>query len=292
MSKLVKSFKGSEVPHRPTLGRYRRHPSDKPAGRKRIRRRVPEELIVLDLGEDVSSVWSPATGTRSEPSRIAIDADGDIRGFGFDADLLSTETSRQLTAVNVLDDSPARDHYVRSFLAWLIERSVVGFGEGLPVFVPMSPNAPPAEHRLVRQAVEDIGSEALVIHRPLAAAVALDLPVDEPVSHLMAEVSESHIDMAIIRSGSVVTSRRVPRHDKALVRLVTNESLNTLDPDDELEIRGGGVYLFGWSAPRHAATSLSAFDLPLAAPVGLGPTVLTGARVMAEHVLPWLLGSR
>jgi hypothetical protein len=34
---------------------------------------------------------------------------------------------------------------------------------------------------------------------------------------------------------------------------------------------------------------MAAIDLPLADPVGVGPTVLEGARTMAAEMLPWLV---
>lgn len=118
--------------------------------------------------------------------------------------------------------------------------------------------------------------------------MGLGIQTDQPGCHLLAEVSKGHIDLAVIRDGSVVTSRRVPGHENRLVGLVSGESLRSLDPDDELEIRDHGVYLYGWAAAGYAADSLSAIGLPLAAPIPRGPTVLIGACLMAEEVLSWL----
>lgn len=261
-------------------------------GHDKMRKHGIGGLAVLDLGEDVSSVWSPATGVRSNPSRVAIDAYGQVRGFGFDADLLASEPGRHLTATGLFGARPSRSYLVTSFLAWLMECADVAFYDGMPVFLPVLPTSSCPEHDLVRQAVDEMGGDAQVIHRPLAAAVAFDLEVDQPVCHLLAEVSEDHIDIAVVGAGSVVMSRRVARRDHAWIRSIIGETLRTLDPDGELEIRAEGVYLYGWSAPLHAAGALAAMDLPLAAPVGMGPTVLNGARVMAEAVLPWLLASR
>ena len=49
-------------------------------------------MVVLELGEYVSSVWSPATGVVAEPTRVAVDAHGQVHGFGFDADLLARDS--------------------------------------------------------------------------------------------------------------------------------------------------------------------------------------------------------
>lgn len=257
-------------------------------GHHRTRKSGVGSLAILDLGEDVSSVWSPIAGVRSEPSRVAVDAYGNVRGFGFDAELRASEPGRQLTAAGLFGTRPSHAHVVSSFSTWLIKRSNVTLSDGMPVFLPVSTSASCTEHNALRQAVEDMGGDAHVIHRPLAAAVAFDLEVDEPVCHLLAEVSEAYVDMAVVEAGSVVMSRRLPRRDHALIRHTVDESLRSLDPDGEQEIRAKGVYLYGWSAPLHAAGTLTAMNLPLAAPVGMGPTVLNGARLMAVAVLPLL----
>lgn len=247
--------------------------------------------MVLDLGEDVSSLWSPVAGIVAEPSRVAFDNEGRVMGFGFDADPLAGDPQHQLSVANPFKPGRWHEQLVRSFLLWLVGRSGIALTE-VPVFLPLPPNAARAGQSLLCRAVEEMGGDALVIHRPLAAAVALGIEVDEPECHLMAEVSESHIEMAAIKAGSVLGSRLVRRRDAELVRRSAAEHLNSLDPDEEIDVRDRGVYLYGWSAPRHAAETLNAFDLPLAAPVGMGPTVLNGARRMAEVVLPWLVTHR
>lgn len=245
-------------------------------------------MVVLEIGEYVSSVWSPATGVVAEPSRVAVDALGRVHGFGFAADLLARDSRNQLRATSPFEHGVWHRHVVGSYVSWLVERSGIALRGETPVFLPLPPSSAPADQALLHQAIEEMGGDAFVIHRPLAAAVALGLQVDEPVCHLMAEVSEAHIDIAVIRAGSVVVSRRVLRDDQAAIRLVTRESLGTLDPDDELDILASGVHLYGWAAPRHAAETLAEIDLPLAGPVGIGPTVFNGVRLMAKELLPLL----
>jgi hypothetical protein len=218
--------------------------------------------VVLDLGDDVSSLWSPITGTLSLPSSVAPEFDEPL---------------------------PRHKRAAGSFLASMLELSGNGSIQGLQVLLPVRPSLRNATHTIWCEVVEEVGGDPLLVHRPLAAGVALDIESDGRRSHLMAEVSEASIDLAVVRSGSIVCSRRFARRDKTGIRHFTDECLRTLDPDDELEIRDGGVHLYGWAATRHAAETMAAIDLPLAGPVGVGPTVLEGARTMAAEMLPWLV---
>lgn len=291
MTRFVKSIEGGGAPHRSFVRMHRRYQRSGFIGGK-LRHGGTEQLVAVDLGQDVSSVWSPATGSTAEPSLISLDAQGAIRRFGLDAHLLESEPNRRLRTVNLFDEHRAGDHLVGSFLCWLMERSKVVLCPGVSVFLALPPKPTSPDHAVVVRAIEQTGADVFEVHRPLAAAVAFDLPVDEPGCHLMAEVCETQMDIAVIRHGSVVISRRVHRLDDASVRSIMSETLRTLDPDDEIEIRTRGAHLYGWSAPRHAATSLAAIDLPLAAPVAPGATVLTGVRAIGENTLPWLMASR
>lgn len=246
-------------------------------------------MVVLDLVEDVSSAWSPATGVVAEPSRLAVDTRGHVHGFGVDADLLAGDPRNRLVAASPFSNVQRNHQLARSFVAWLVRRSGITLSGGIPVFLPLPAGSQQTDRAFLPEVVSEMGGDPLVIHRPLAAAMALGLQVDEPVCHLMAEVSESHVDMAVVRAGTVLLSERVLRDDGAAIGAVTRQSLGALDPDDELDIRADGVHLYGWAAPRYAAQTLDAIGLSLAAPVGTGPTVLTGARLMAEEVLPWLM---
>jgi hypothetical protein len=219
-------------------------------------------MVVLDLGDEVSSVWSPETGALSLPSPVPFDTD---RPLQWDT------------------------HAASSFLASLLERSGITAIQGLPVILPVALSPVNATHGIWYEAVEDFGGDPLLVDRPLAAGVALDIQRDGRRSHLLAEVSGASIALAVVRSGMVVCSRRIARHDVERMRHVTDEWLRSLDPDDELEIRDGGVHLYGWAASRHAAETVTAIQLPLACPVGSGPTVLDGARIMAAEMSPWLV---
>lgn len=255
--------------------------------RRRTGRPDGRDLLVIDVNEDVCSVWSSDTGIVAEPSRVAIDGAGKVRGFGLGADLLTESSGGQPRAVSLFDLDPSQS-LEAEFLTWLLERSGVGPIRGTSVFVPLEPGAAPERSNPWRRAIEEMGGDVLVIHRPLAAAVALGLDVDECSCHLTIEVFDTHIELAFIRAGSVAGSKRIARTDHAATSEFVEETLESLDPDEELEIRDRGVTIYGWSALRHVSETISAVGLPLARPIGRGPTVLNGTRAMAEEILPWL----
>lgn len=261
-----------------------RHFLDRRRGGKADRK----DWLVIDLNEDVCSVWSLDTGVVAEPSRVAVTSKGKVEAFGFEADLVGGRRGDGLAATNLFDLDASQGRLGDSFLAWLLKRSKVGPIRGIPVFLPLAPGAAQQDRNPWCRAIENLGGDVVVIHRPIAAAQALGLEVNESSCHLMFEVLETQVDLAVIRAGSVFASHRIERTDHATMQQVVEEILVSLDPDEELDIRDRGVSIYGWSALRYARETISAIGLPLSGPVGRGPTVLNGARAVAEGVLPWL----
>ena len=104
----------------------------------------------------------------------------------------------------------------------------------------------------------------------------------------MTEVSERLVEVSVIADGSVIASCHFLGSGLGRIGDTVDRMLRGIDPDDEFEIRASGMHLYGWAARRKASAVQTAIGLPLAASVGSGLTVVNGARVMAEEVVPWL----
>ena len=249
-------------------------------------------MLALDLSEDVSTVWSPAGGTVSEPSRVAFDADGAVTAFGFQADLHGGHPHRDLRVTSPLRSGVWQPEIAESYLVWLLRRAGVEALVNVPVFLPFRADMAPRTTRALCHRIAQMGGNPLVIQRPLAAALALGVWNDHgPRCHLMIEVSERLVEVAVIAEGSVVVSCHLLDRGFERVGQVVDDMLRGIDPDDEFEIRESGMHVYGWAARREASAVIKALDLPLASSVGSGLTVVNGAKTMAEEVLPWLMRS-
>jgi hypothetical protein len=246
------------------------------------------KIVIVDLGEDLSSVWSPTRGSVTEASRIALDGDGRVAGFGVDADLVAGRRHRGLTVRTPRQLGVVQPGALGAFLGWLFRRAGLAHLDGGAVLLPLSTGLGPAERGLWCDIVADLGGEPLVTHRPVAAALEIYASSARLRAHLMIEISEDSVDVDVVAEGCVVSSRHVPHRDYKAVGRAVNELLATLDPDDEIDIREEGMNLYGYTARRDALAVLASVDIPLASRVGSGLTVLAGAKVMADETAPWL----
>lgn len=247
-------------------------------------------MAVVDIGTDFSSIWNPAGATLSEPSAVAIDHAGAIRGFGVEAILAQAHRRNHLViekpfaAGRLLDPVMAE-----TYLAWLFEKAGFVDVDSIPVFLPL--HADSSADTPLSRLVAGLGGDPVAIHRPVAAAIDLDIAANSASNHLMVELWEEGAEVAVIRGGLVVGSETVHTSNRELAVAAINRALDKVEPDAEHEIQEMGIHLYGWAAHQDALTLASMTTVRLASPLGSGATVLTGARLLAESVLPWLAGS-
>lgn len=246
-------------------------------------------MAVVDIGPDFSSIWNPRAGTLCEPSTVAVDSSGTARSFGLEAILVQARRGKQLMIEKPFAASRHLDPTMaEAYLIWLFAKAGFMGVDAVPVFLPMHAASPP--ETLLSQFVSDLGGNPIVIHRPVAAAIGLDVVADRASSHLMVELWEEGTEVAIIKGGAVVLSEMVHSRSGELAVAAIDRLLYGIDPDAELEIRGLGMHVYGWAAQHDALGLASVTTMPLATPLGSGSTVLCGARLLAESVLPWLAG--
>lgn len=246
-------------------------------------------MAVADIGIEYSSIWNPASGAFSEPSTVAVDHAGTVRAFGVEAILAKAHRGSQLVIEKPFAARrPPDPNMAEAYLRWLFDRAGFTDVDSIPVILPVHADSSPDSP--LSQLVAEIGGDPIAIHRPVAGAIGLDIAANAASSHLMVELGEGGTEVAVIRGGIVVESETVHMRSVELAVAAIGRALEKAEPDTELEIREIGIHIYGWAAAEKALTLASMIPVPLASPLGSGSTVLTGARLLAESVLPWLAG--
>ena len=183
--------------------------------------------IAIDLGTANTLVSIKGQGiVFSEPSVVALDTEtGEVVAVGSAAKRMIGRTPATIATVEPLKEGVISDFAVtEKMITHLIRRaqrrerrrrpyrSLVG-----PRVVLCVPSgATGVELRAVREAAESAGARiAYTIEEPLAAAIGVGLPVENPEGSMVVDVGGGTIEVAVISLGDIVT--------KASVRIAGNE---------------------------------------------------------------------
>ncbi len=157
----------------------------------------------------------------------------------------------------------------------------------VPVFLPLHNDLPPEVNEDWCRLFRTLAVDPVVVQRPLAAAAGLGLEMPGR-SYLMLETSESLVEVSVIIDG-MVSSRLIGAADggwRTVYETITR-MLSELDPDQELDIRDSGIYVYG--SDRTGARFLADMSgLEVAEPVGDHFSVARGSQLIARDTLGWL----
>ncbi len=171
--------------------------------------------MAIDLETANTYVYVAGRGiVLKEPSIVAMNtADGQIVAVGTEAYAMLGRTPPNLTAVRPLKAGMIADFDVTErMLAYFIKKAQSGIRWGrlrLVIGVPSSLTS------VERRAVEDAArraraSEVYLVEEPLAAAMGADLPIAEPVGHMVVDIGGGTTDVVVISLGGIVARASLP----------------------------------------------------------------------------------
>jgi len=171
--------------------------------------------IGIDLGTANTLVYVPGKGVIiNEPTVVAINQKtGQVVAVGKEAKRMLGRTPNHIIAVRPLVDGVISDFEVtEEMLAYFIGKALEGnrtlLGPRVVIGVPSGTTN--VERRAVRDAAKSAGArEVHVIEEPMAAALGIRLPVDEPVGSMVVDIGGGTTDIAIISLGGIVHSKNV-----------------------------------------------------------------------------------
>jgi rod shape-determining protein MreB len=165
--------------------------------------------IAIDLGTANTLVYVKGRGILvNEPSIMAIrKSDQQILAFGNDAKTMMGRTPEDLVTVRPLKDGVIADFdlaekMIRHFIKKVQTNRLIR--PRIAVCIPSGITE--VERRAVRDSAEHAGGrEIYLIQEPMAAAIGVDLPIEEPVGNMVIDVGGGTTEIAVISLSGIVT---------------------------------------------------------------------------------------
>lgn len=170
--------------------------------------------LAIDLGTANTLVWHSRKGlVINEPSVVAVMEHRGIKrviAVGNEAKKMLGRTPADVKAIRPLRDGVIADFEVaEAMLSYFIRKAVEGgnrfFRPRVIIGVPSL--ITPVEKRAVIEAAELAGAaEVFLIEEPMAAAIGVGLPVDQPVGNMIVDIGGGTTEVAVISMAGIVCS--------------------------------------------------------------------------------------
>jgi rod shape-determining protein MreB and related proteins len=178
-------------------------------------RKLLSHDVGIDLGTANTLVYLKGHGVIiNEPSVVAVNQKtGQVVAVGTHAKSMLGRTPAHILAVRPLVDGVISDFEVtEEMLNYLLSKAMSNSPKllGPRVVVGVPSNITNVEIRAVRDATRNAGAgEVHIIEEPMAAAIGMRLPIDEPAGNMVIDIGGGTSDIAVISLGGVVRSKNV-----------------------------------------------------------------------------------
>lgn len=178
-------------------------------------KRVMRNDIGIDLGTANMLVYVRGKGViLNEPSVVAVNQKtGQVVAVGIEAKNMLGRTPPHIVAVRPIVDGVISDFEVtEEMIHYLLNKaqSVSKKMLGPRVVVGVPSGITNVETRAVRDATRNVGaSEVHIVEEPMAAAIGMHLPINDPVGNMVVDIGGGTADIAVISLGGVVSSKNV-----------------------------------------------------------------------------------
>jgi rod shape-determining protein MreB len=171
--------------------------------------------IGIDLGTANTLLYLRGKGIIiNEPSVVAINQKtGQVVAVGKEARDMLGRTPAHIKAIRPLVDGVISDFEVsEEMLGYLIRQAEAGskkwFGPIVVVGVPSGTTN--VERRAVRDAAKSAGARRVyIIEEPMAGAIGINLPINEPIGSMVVDIGGGTTDIAVISLGGIVQSKNL-----------------------------------------------------------------------------------
>jgi rod shape-determining protein MreB len=168
--------------------------------------------IGIDLGTANTLIYTKNKGIiLNEPSVIAVeDSTKKVIAVGEAAKEMIGRTPEHIRVIRPLQDGVISDFVMTQTMLKEFMRKVIperAFLTKIRVVVGVPSGVTGVEQRAVEEVVRQMGAnDVFILNEPMAAAIGVGIPVDEPVGHMIADIGGGTSDIAIIALGGIVTS--------------------------------------------------------------------------------------
>jgi rod shape-determining protein MreB len=182
--------------------------------KERLRRSLSSD-IGIDLGTANTLVYVPGKGVvLNEPSVVALNTKtGQVVAVGMEAKRMLGRTPGHVEAVRPLVDGVISDFEVtEEMISYLVKKAIREHRNilGPRVVVGVPSGVTNVESRAVRDATINAGArEVYIVEEPMAAAIGIRLPVNDPVGNMIIDIGGGTSDVAVISLGGIVRSKNL-----------------------------------------------------------------------------------
>lgn len=167
--------------------------------------------VALDIGTSFTRLATAQRGLLfNEPTMAAIDTNsGDVVELGYGALDSVGRTSRHVLVFRPFAQGTTVDFDVTArLIAGLFDRAGISKLSRARVVMSVPSLATPIERRALRQAAIQAGArEVSLVEAPIAAAIGLGLPVQDPIGSAVTLLGGGASEAALISLGGIVTGR-------------------------------------------------------------------------------------
>ena len=188
--------------------------------------------IGIDLGTANTLVYVKDKGiVLREPSVVALDtASRKVRAVGDEAKRMLGRTPGNITAIRPMKDGVIADFDVTEAMLRYFIRKVSSNAFRAPprVVIAIPSGITEVEKRAVKESAMHAGArDVITIPEPMAAAIGVGLPIDEPAANMIVDIGGGTTDIAVISLAGVVYSKSVRvagnAMDEAIINYVKRE---------------------------------------------------------------------
>ena len=210
--------------------------------------------LAIDLGTANTLVHVKGQGiVLREPSVVAINSNTkEVMAVGEEAKQMLGRAPGSITAIRPMKDGviahfEVTEKMLRSFIQKVHNNRKTLVRPRVVIAVPSGITQ--VEKRAVRDSAESAGArEVFLIEEPMAAAIGVDLPVQEPTGNMIIDIGGGTTEVAIISMSGIVYSKSVriagDEMDEAIVNYV-KKKYNLLIGErtaEEVKIKIGSAY--------------------------------------------------
>jgi rod shape-determining protein MreB and related proteins len=210
--------------------------------------------MAIDLGTANTLVYVRGQGiVLNEPSVVAINTrDNRALAVGLEAKRMIGRTPSHIQAIRPLRDGVIADFDItEKMLRYFIKKVQPRRWARPRIIICVPSGITGVERRAVEEAAYHAGARrAYTIEEPMAAAIGVDLPVNEPAGSVIVDIGGGTSEVAVISMGGIVVSRSArvggDELDEAIVNWVKKE-YNLLLGDrtaEQLKIAIGSAWPF------------------------------------------------
>lgn len=168
--------------------------------------------IGIDLGTANTLVYVRGKGiVLAEPSVVAVDSvTNEVLAVGHKAKAMLGKTPKKIHAVRPMKDGVIADFEIaEGMLKALIKRVTPSKSLFRPkILIAVPSGITGVEKRAVEDSALHAGAqEVVLIEEPMAAAIGVDLPVQDPAANMIIDIGGGTTEIAIISLGGIVESR-------------------------------------------------------------------------------------